>query len=121
MKMKKLIEAIPDLITDGIFSNISSPMWAEDFSADFLDLHFASLYSQRWISPLVEILLDDDNEISSANLTKLANSIYQIRENEWAKLYNDLKVTYSPIENTDAYETVTETRSGSGTDGIQEH
>lgn len=117
MEMKKLIDVIPTLITNGIFSHIDNPIWSEQFTDSFLDLHFGSLYSQKWVSPLVSIMVGDDDVISDENLSRLANSIYEIRKNEWGKLFNDLMAEYNPIENTDAMETTTETKTGSGTDG----
>ena len=115
--MKKLIDVIPTLVTDGIFSHIDNPLWSEEFTDAFLDLHFASRYSKKWVSPLVEIMVNEDDVISDENLSRLANSIYEIRKNEWSKLFNDLMAVYNPIENTDAFETTTETKTGSGTDG----
>ena len=115
--MKRLIDVIPTLITDGIFSHIENALWSNEFTDSFLDLHFASRYSKKWVSPLVEIMLGDDDVLSDDNLSRLANSIYEIRKNEWSKLFNDLMAEYNPIENTDAFETTTETKSGSGTDG----
>lgn len=117
MEMKKLIDVIPTLITNGIFSHIDNPIWSEQFTDSFLDLHFGSLYSQKWVSPLVSLMVGDDDVISDENLSRLANSIYEIRKNEWGKLFNDLMAEYNPIENTDAMETTTETKTGSGTDG----
>ena len=105
--MQKLKDAIPTLVTSGIFANITNPLWADDFIASDLDLHFASRYGQKWVSPLIEMLEDSDKEVKGANLATLANSIYRIRETEWSHLYADLKAEYDPIENTAFVETET--------------
>lgn len=108
--MKTLKDTIPTLVTSGIFANMTSPMWASDFPAADLDLHFASRYGKKWVSPLIEMLEDSDGEVKGQNLQTLANSIYRIRKNEWLHLYNDLKSEYEPIENTDYTETETISR-----------
>lgn len=105
--MQKLKDAIPTLATSGIFANITDPLWADDFIASDLDLHFASRYGQKWVSPLIEMLEDSDKEVKGTNLATLANSIYRIRMTEWSHLYADLKAEYDPIENTDYVESET--------------
>lgn len=105
--MQKLKDAIPTLVTSGIFANITEPMWSDDFVASDLDLHFASRYGQKWVSPLIEMLEDTDKEVKGTNLSTLANSIYRIRASEWSHLYADLKAEYDPVENTDYVETET--------------
>lgn len=108
--MKTLKDTIPTLVSSGIFANITNPMWATDFNATDLDLHFASRYGKKWISPLIEMLEDADGEVKGNNLSTLANSIYRIRKIEWQHLYADLKAEYDPIENTDYTETETTDR-----------
>ena len=115
--MKKLKDTIPTLVTSGIFANITNPMWSDDFDASDLDIHFASRYGQKWISPLIEMLEDADGEVKGANLVTLANSIYRIRAVEWGHLYDDLKAEYNPIENTDYTETETIDRDTDSTNG----
>ena len=105
--MQKLKDAIPPIVTSGIFANITEPLWADDFLASDLDLHFASRYGSKWVSPLIEMLEDTDKEVKGTNLTTLANSIYRIRVTEWSHLYADLKAEYDPIENTDYVESET--------------
>ena len=115
--MKKVIDAIPTLVTDGIFNHITEPMWDDYFSGHDLDLHFAAKYSQKWISPLVELLADSDGEVKGENLSKLANSIYDLRKNEWSHLFLDLQAEYDPIENTDYTESESITRDRDTTNG----
>lgn len=115
--MQKLKDAIPTLVTSGIFANITEPLWADDFLASDLDLHFASRYGQKWVSPLIEMLEDSDKEVKGTNLATLANSIYRIRMTEWSHLYADLKAEYDPIENTDYTETETIDRDTDRTNG----
>lgn len=115
--MKKVKDAIPTLATAGIFASITDPLWSSKLNAADLDLHFASRYGQKWVSPLIEMLEDSDGEVKGASLSTLANSIYRIRKTEWQHLFDDLTAEYDPIENTDYTETETTDRDTATTNG----
>lgn len=118
MELRTINEVIPGMKTgDGIFSAFTAPIWAEAFSSTALDIFFAGTYGGKWISPYTDLFVGEDGKINSTNLVSLANAVYSIRAKEWEMLFNDLSVEYNPIENTDAYETTTENRVGSGTNG----
>ena len=101
---------------DGIFSSFDNPVWEEDFDSSLLDIAFISMYGDKLISPFMYNFIED-GECTGADLQLLANVIYNLKANSWEHLYNAAKAEYNPIDNTDAMETLTETRTGSGTDG----
>lgn len=101
----------------GIFSAFNNPIWADDYDSELLDIAFLSLFSYKHVSPFVYLFTNEDGEIVGEKLNDLAAIIYNLKGNSWLHLYEASKAEYNPIENTDAIETLTETRSGSGTDG----
>ena len=113
-----LKNVIPGLLEgDGIFSAFDDPVWSEDYDASLLDIAFVSLYGNKFISPFLYNFCDEIGEIKGTDLDKLAAVIYNLKGNSWNHLYLASKAEYNPIENTDATETTTETKTGSGTDG----
>lgn len=113
--MKRIIDIIPSMATgDGIFSNITDPVWSDLFTGTTLDIYYAANYGDKWASKFPEFFTDDSGVIET-RLSDFANAIYELRKTEWEKLYNDLIVEYNPIENTDALESTTETKTGSNT------
>lgn len=118
-QMPTLNQIIPGMKTgNGIFNAITAPMWAEDFDASQLDIYFSANYGHKFATYYAESFIDDDTGIiAGANLTALANAIYNMRSKEWAQLYAVLSAEYDPMENTAVTESVTETRTGSGLNG----
>lgn len=116
--LKKISEVMPSMITgDGIFSNIDNPMWGDLFNSSTLDIYFVTHYGDKWCSKFPFFYVDSDTETIVSKKSQFANAIYELRATEWSHLLADLMSEYSPVENTDAYETRTITESGSGTDG----
>lgn len=118
MELRKINEVIPGMKTgSGLFTAISDPVWAELFTASDLDIYFAGTYGSKYISPYTDLFVNDDGTIDNADLVSLANAVYSIHQKEFERLFADLVAEYDPIENTQVTESVTETRSGSGTSG----
>lgn len=120
MELKTIIEVIPQMKTGtGFFSKFTDPVWAETFDTPSkLDVYFAGTFGKKYISDFTEMFVDSETgTISNNDLADLADTIYMIHAKQWEKLYNDLIVEYNPIENTDAYETTSDTRSIMGTNG----
>ena len=117
MIFPKIIDVLPQMKTGtGFFSSFNNPMWAETFpDTQSLDIYFAGTYGQKFISPYLDMFRGTDGKISDSDLEDIAATIYQIHAKQWAHLYADLLAQYDPIENTDAYESTTETRNISGT------
>lgn len=118
--MKKLIDIIPQMKTGtGFFSSFSAPLWADSYSnTTQLDIFFAMTYGEKWAAPYCEWFCDSETgKIDNEDLSALASSIYQLRVNEWSRLYAALMAEYNPVENTDVTETFTDQKTGSGTTG----
>lgn len=118
--MKTLLDILPQMKTGtGFFTKFVAPVWAEDYTNTArLDIFFAMTYGQKHPTPLLDMFVDEDTgHIDNDDLAALAAMIYDIRGNEWEKLYDVLKAEYNPLENTDVYETTADTTSNSGTAG----
>lgn len=114
-----VIDVIPQLKTgNGFFSKFSSPVWAEDFTNTAgLDIYFGMNYGQKHPAPFLTLYEGADGTISNEDLTTLASILYQVRGNEWSKLYAALKAEYNPVENTDVTESIADTRALNTTAG----
>lgn len=106
--MKKLNEYLnPD---NGIFSNFLAPIWVYAFPDKAeLDLYFFTRYGSRLgFESLLNIYIGDDGKITGNNLKMLSDMIYHINARKWEHLFKVYNADYSPIENTDFTEEVTE-------------
>lgn len=114
-----VLDIIPQMKTGtGFFSSFTSPMWAEDYTASKLDIFYAMTYGQKHPAPFLTMFIDEDTgKIDNEDLSVIANTIYEIRGQEWAHWYNDLKAEYNPIENTDVTEIVSEEKEGENNSG----
>ena len=102
--MIKLNEVLADSFNgNGIFTNISNPIWANDFDSNELDIYFVSMYGNKIISPYIKHFLDDEGNISADDLIRLSNNIYAMRKSSWEHLYKAYVSEYNPIHNVDAY------------------
>lgn len=114
-----VLDIIPQMKTGtGFFSSFTSPMWAEDYTASKLDIFYAMTYGAKHPAPFLNMFIDSDTgKIDNDDLAVIANTIYEIRGQEWAHWYNDLKAEYNPIENTDVTEIVSEEKEGENNSG----
>lgn len=119
MELQTLNDIIPGMKTgEGIFSAITNPMWEDYFTASQLDIFFAANYGHKHPTYYAEAFVNSETGIiSGSDLTALANSIYNMRATEWSQLFAILTAEYDPLANTEVTETITETKSGSSTDG----
>ena len=117
--LKTLNDIIPGMKTgQGIFSAITNPMWADWFIASELDIFFAANYGHKHPTYYAEAFIDSDTGvIAGEDLSALANAIYNMRATEWSHVLDILAAEYDPLANTEVTETITESKSGSGTDG----
>ncbi len=116
-----VLDIIPQMKTGtGFFSSFTSPMWHEDYTASKLDIFYAMTYGQKHPAPFLTMFIDEETgKIDNEDLAVIANTIYEIRGQEWAHWYADLKAEYNPIENTDVTEIVSEEKDGSIDTGNQ--
>ena len=96
----------------GIFSALQTyntvPWYAENISTS-LDIIYHSMRSgQKYASPLVRELLDDDGELTNASKLLIATSILAIYNANWAKEWETRSFQYNPIENYSMTETMTD-------------
>lgn len=109
---------------DGIFSYLSQltamPWYVNTNVTDAtLDLvYFGNHSGGKFCSPIVKLLLDDDNIVPSAGRTALARIIIAKYLTNWQRLYATMVAEYNPIHNYDMVETketeTTEDKSMSG-------
>lgn len=116
---KTLNDIIPSMKTgQGIFSAITNPIWGELFTTPAqLDIYFSANYGRKRPTYYLEAFENTSGIVTGQKLTDLANAIYTMRAKEWEQLYKILIANYDPMENTQVIEEVTETRTGSGTNG----
>ena len=104
---KTLIDAFPDWLSgEGIFSEMEDLPWAEEISADLLDMdYFGNHSGWKKCSPLVYKLFDDNYELSDADREKLADLVTAKFLPNWTALWNSYHLTYDPIQDYDVSET----------------
>ena len=104
LKLKDIFKSYVDL-DDFIFKRIKTSHNNIKYYTDTLDFEYIYSHSgNKYISPLVEKLLKDDNTITTLNLNKLVNIIYNKFNDKWGRLFDVLTEKYEPLENYNMYE-----------------
>ena len=85
-------------LTTDLFGYINYDLTDLEISKEMLNFYFMSRYSNRWISPVMELLIEDGT-ISTANWTTLGNYLNQLYKNKWDRLKNIILLEYDPIHN----------------------
>ncbi len=93
----KKIKEVMTLTTD-LFGYINYDLTDLSITNNMLNFYFYSKYSERWCSPVIDLLLDD-GEIPVANLATLGDYINQLYKPKWDRLKNILLLEYDPIHN----------------------
>lgn len=100
MMMKRINDLIPTMKTgNGLFANMTNPVWAEEFTGSTLDIFYAANYGEKFSSKYAELFANDTTGVIDLKLEDLANSLYQLHHKQWERLYADLMVTYDPVDN----------------------
>lgn len=94
---KKQIKDLMTLTTD-LFGYINYDLTDLEISKEMLNFYFMSRYSNRWVSPVMELLVEDGS-IPAANWTVLGNYLNQLFKNKWDRLKNIVLLEYDPIHN----------------------
>ena len=107
---KRLNDVFENL--EGIFGAMSDNEltlpWDEVISAANLDLeYYGNNSGDKYISPLVRKLLDEDGALPTANLTKIAYLTYGMYIKKWTALWDTLNAEYNPLYNYDMTEEMT--------------
>lgn len=94
--MKQIKELIT--LTTNLFNYINYDFSDIGVNNSTLNFYFISKYSNRWCSPVLD-LLTEDGEISTANFTTLGAYINQLYKSKWDKLKALLLLQYDPVHN----------------------
>ena len=96
-KPKTMQEIIP--LTNGIFAHMNYNFRAE-VSKTTLDFMFGTNYAKKNPSPTVErIMGDDEDPMSDAKLTFMAQMILEMYKPKWDKMAEIYDIEYDPIHN----------------------
>lgn len=106
--IKRLNEYINS--SNGLFSNFLAPIWCYAFpDTAELDSYFFTRYGTRLgFESLLNVYAGEDGKITGDNLKMLADMVYHLNCRKWEHLFKVYNAEYSPIENTDFVEEVTE-------------
>lgn len=130
MKKEKLENVFDDVFSNGIFDALETfdVPWKNIVDASVLDFeYFGNISGRKRISPLISKLLEKDNTtvLSNERVAQLAEMLYSINHENWAREWATLLVEYNPVNNYDMTETSTETterdasQSNTGTQEIE--
>lgn len=115
MEMKRIKEVFENLFTKNIMSYIKENCETFD-EYNSLDLLYASRSGNKWVSPIIINMLEEDSYLTEENLTKLAKMLLDLYGQKWEKIGELLKEEYNPIENyrrTELYD-INDTRGKTG-------
>ena len=107
--VRQIKDAFPNsFIGKGLFSAFDRPVWKDNFTASDLDILFITRYGERLESPFIEHF-DTGNGVSESDLPVVARTIYSVFSSQWSHLWKANIAEYNPIENTDAFVSITDT------------
>ena len=110
METKTLYSITENALTTGIFTYLASksvaPPWGSstELAADLNAAYYGNYSGAKIISPLVDIILGDDEKLSVADMTKLSDQLMSLNLKNWQKEYATLTAEYDPIKNYDMTE-----------------
>ena len=116
MTRKKVIDCF-DTPSKGIFYYLNSAgvPWAYDETEQtgidpvLLDGEYLfNIAGQRYISPLMQYYLDEDETLTDEKAEQLAQIIATVNKLRWLKLWQTMELEYNPIENYDMHEVMTD-------------
>ena len=110
--MSNIIDYL-DISSPCFFTGFKNPVWADEFpNTSMLDSYFMLKYGKRVsFDNILSVYAGTDGKITGANMLALSDLIYTINKRKWEHLWKVYQAEYSPIENTDVYEEVTEDNS----------
>lgn len=123
MNQKITLENTSDYMNgQGIFNILSTTHpdlpWVSKISGVDLDLDYYLNHSgEKVISRLVQKLLNTDKELTSVELIKLSNIIYNKYSDSWKRVFSAFELQYNPIWNKDYTEEFTDSEENSGENG----
>ena len=102
LDLPKLSE-VADWLANGIFSAFTNVPWSSD-EAPALNVLYLSRSVDKYIAPIVSLMLDSNGQLTPANMAKLAGYLETMYSQNWQKLYATLNFEYDPISNYDMTE-----------------
>ena len=122
--MKKLEQVWLDELTSGVFSTMASldlvPHFLDNTPLTAVDvdlLYHFNHSGDKYISPITDRILANDESLTTEKKKTLAKLIYGKYSDKWNKIYDALMTPYKPLENYHMVESSTE--SITGTEDIQ--
>ena len=122
--MKKLEQVWLDELTSGVFSTMASldlvPHFLDNTPLTAVDvdlLYHFNHSGDKYISPITDRVLANDESLTIEKKKTLAKLIYGKYSDKWNKIYDALMTPYKPLENYHMVENSTE--SITGTEDIQ--
>lgn len=115
---------IKDVITinNGFFVNMGKEF--PGVTPVQMDLYFFSEFGNKYISPLVENMLDDTGAITQANLETLSQAIYAMHGAQWEREIKALSAEYDLLDSFKKYKkdvlTLNTDLKRTGTDTVEE-
>lgn len=103
------ISEVADWLTNGIFSSFTNVPWRSD-EAPALNVLYLSRSGDKYIAPIVRLMLDSSGKLTPANMGKLAGYLETMYSQNWQKLYATLNFEYDPISNYDMTESSEDSR-----------
>lgn len=113
--MKKVIDYF-DFTSECVFSEFLAPVWVYAFpDTEELDRYFLMKFGNRTaFETCLDKFSDDNGKITGNNLKALSDMLYHINARKWEHLFAVYNAEYSPIENTDVYESTKEVVNSNG-------
>ena len=117
----RIKDAYPDACEgDGVFTDLASfdMPWADVKSASALDLLYINHSGEKIQARIVRTNVNTYGVLDATSRALIAQALYNMYAEPWAKLWDTMTIEYSPIENYRMTETETTDRDGttSGTD-----
>ena len=109
--MKTVNEVFNEWLTGGgIFESLDdyNVPWKNENISRQLDLQYHGNHSgNKYISPLVDTILGDNEHLTDANVTELAGVVFALNAKNWAREWATMSFVYDPIENYSMVEEMT--------------
>ena len=113
MRQKKILKDTSDWLSGygicSVITNLFDVPWKDTTSGVDLDLdYYANRSQNKQVSNLVELMLDDNGELSNEDLVKLATITYRKYGASWDRAFLAFSKEYNPIHNYNGDETYTD-------------
>lgn len=95
-----------------IFDLMEDAPWSEEIDSDVLNMEYFGNHSgAKFCSPLLKQFIGENGTVPDESRQIIAKIILSKYRDNWTRLWNTIKVQYSPIDNYDMTETLTRQQS----------